>query len=146
MAREAAQTIIGNIGQVPEMKNKAGETPFCVFTVAVDRIPRKQGDKPPPLWYRVSLWGRNAETAVRLGYKGAPVYVAGDFDVSDWTDREGKPRYTLEVAGSKFQMLGESPTSQSAKVEEALVADRQTRPAAPAGAAAGSKKGLGEGY
>ncbi len=142
MARASKQTIIGNIGQLPEMKNKAGETAFCVFTVAVDRIPRKKGEKPPPLWYRVSLWGKLAETAAKLAYKGAPVFIEGDFDVSEWTDREGKARYTLEVAGRDFQLLGESPTSQSAKLDEAIAADRTTR--AGGGASSGSK--LGEGY
>jgi single-strand DNA-binding protein len=99
-------TIVGNVGMPPEWKHKEGQTPFCVFTVGVSRG-RRVGDRYETLWYRVTLWGKLAENAVKYLLKSQQVYVEGRLVVSDWTDREGRARYTHELAASDFQMLGD---------------------------------------
>jgi single-strand DNA-binding protein len=139
-ARLCKQEIIGNIGMVPEYKHKEGQTPFAVCTVGVDR-PGKHGqekEKRDPLWYRVMLFGHHATSAVKYGYKGQQVYVSGRFDVSDWTDRDGKARYTLELVADDFQMLGESPSALAERVDSAIAADRGARTGGDKG---GSKLG-----
>lgn len=149
-ARVSQVTLVGNIGAVPEFKNKENQVPFCVFTLAVDRPKPKAADakQPEPLWYRVSLWGSQAETAVKLSFKGMPVYVQGRLDVNEWKDRNGRDRYTLEVAGTDFQMLGESPTTQADKVDQAIQKDRQQRSSGGSATAttSGAGNGLGSGY
>jgi len=111
-------TLVGNIGVKPEYKNEQGQTPFCVFTMCVSRGLRK-GSEHEGLWYRVTLWGKLAEIAVKYGLKSQQVYVEGRLVVSEWTDREGRLRYTLEVQGSDFQMLGD-PMDALAKEAERL--------------------------
>jgi single-strand DNA-binding protein len=34
------------------------------------------------------------------------VYIEGRLHVEEWTDRDGKPRYTLEVHATDMQFLG----------------------------------------
>lgn len=119
MSASAANiNLVGNIGQPPEFKHKEGQTPFCVFTLAVNRV-RRRGDTedPKPVWYAITLWGQQAETAVRYGHKGQQVYVQGRQDVSEWVDRENRNRFTLEVAATDFQMLGESVFAESERLE-----------------------------
>jgi single-strand DNA-binding protein len=120
-------TIIGNIGAPPEWKHKEGQTAYCVFTVGVSRGLRKN-DKLDTLWYRVTLWGRLAEIAMQYGLKSQQVYVEGRMTLSEWVDNDGRIRYTLEIAGSEFQMTGD-PTHALLKEVECLdaQADNVTR-------------------
>lgn len=108
--------LIGNLGHPPEFKHKEGQTPFCVFQLAVDR-PKREGGNHEPLWFRVTLWGRQAEVAVQFGHKGMQVYVEGRLDVFEWTDNDARSHYRLEVDGSDFQMLGDSLFAQSERIE-----------------------------
>ena len=57
-------------------------------------------------WFRVTLWGRQAETASQYLTKGKPVYIEGRLRVEEWTDRDGKPRHTLEVHATDMQFIG----------------------------------------
>jgi single-strand DNA-binding protein len=57
-------------------------------------------------WFRVTLWGRQAETASQYLTKGRPLYVEGRLRVEEWTDRDGRSRYTLEVHATDMQFIG----------------------------------------
>jgi single stranded DNA-binding protein len=57
-------------------------------------------------WFRVTLWGRQAETASQYLTRGRPVYVEGRLRVEEWTDRDGKARHTLEVHATDMQFIG----------------------------------------
>src|SRR5947209_998316 len=111
-------TLIGNIGVAPEWKHQEGQTPYCVFTMAVSRAKRVGGELDKQ-WFRVTLFGKLADVAVRYGLRSQQVYVEGRLTVSEWTDRDGKPRYTLEVVGADFQMLGD-PMDALARESERL--------------------------
>jgi single-strand DNA-binding protein len=56
-------------------------------------------------WFRVSAWGKQAENVSRYLTKGRKVYVEGRLHVEEWTDREGKPRHSLEVNASEVQFI-----------------------------------------
>jgi single stranded DNA-binding protein len=117
-ARRCYLEIIGNVGVVPEFKHKDGQTPFAVCTVAVNRLPKK-GQKREPLWYRVILFGQQATAAVEKGYKGQQVFVAGEFDIDEYTPEGGDKRTTLELKAGDFQMLGEAPAQAGAEEDAA---------------------------
>src|SRR5437763_13048706 len=57
-------------------------------------------------WFRVTLWGRQAETASQYLQRGRPVYIEGRLRVEEWTDRDGKQRHTLEVHATDMQFIG----------------------------------------
>jgi single-strand DNA-binding protein len=57
-------------------------------------------------WFRVTLFGRQAETASQYLQKGRSVYIEGRLRVDEWTDRDGKARYTLEVVASDMHFIG----------------------------------------
>jgi single-strand DNA-binding protein len=57
-------------------------------------------------WFRVTLWGRQAEAASQYLTKGRPVYIEGRLRVEEWTDRDSKQRYTLEVHATEMQFIG----------------------------------------
>src|SRR5258706_14781506 len=57
-------------------------------------------------WFRVTLWGRQAETASQYLTRGRPVYIEGRLRVEEWTDRDRKPRHTFEVHATDMQFIG----------------------------------------
>jgi single-strand DNA-binding protein len=100
--------LVGNLGRDPELRYTPQGTPVCSFTVATNE---KRKDRTGEMqdfttWFRVTLWGRQAETASQYLTKGRPVYVEGRLRVEEWTDRENKSRYTLEVHATDMQFIG----------------------------------------
>ena len=100
-------TIVGNLGRDPELRYTPQGNAVCNFSMATNE---KRRDKSGELqdittWFRVTLWGRQAENASKYLQKGSPVYIEGRLRVDEWTDRDGKSRYTLEVNANDMQFL-----------------------------------------
>ena len=100
--------LVGNLGRDPELRYTPQGTPDCSFTLATnERRKDKTGEtQDQTTWFRVTLWGRQAETASQYLSKGRPVYVEGRLRVEEWTDREGRSRFTLEVHATDMQFIG----------------------------------------
>lgn len=108
--------LVGNLGRDPELRYTAQGTPVCSFTLATnERRKDKAGEMQDfTTWFRVTLWGRQAETASQYLIKGRPVYIEGRLRIEEWTDKEGRPRYTLEVHATDMQFIaGRSDETQS---------------------------------
>ena len=101
-------TLVGNLGRDPELRYTPQGTPVCSFSMATnERRKDKSGELQDLVtWFKVTLWGRQAETASQYLTKGRPVYIEGRLRVEEWTDRDGKPRHTLEVTATDMQFIG----------------------------------------
>jgi single-strand DNA-binding protein len=112
--------LVGNLGRDPELRYTPQGTPVCSFTMATnERRKDKTGEwQEQVTWFKVTLWGRQAETASQYLTKGRPVYIEGRLRVEEWTDRDGKPRHTLEVHATDMQFIGGQRTGE-APVEKA---------------------------
>ncbi len=104
--------IIGYLGRDPELRYTPQGTPVCDFSIATtERRKDKSGEyQDNTTWFRVSLFGRQAELASQYLTKGRQVYVEGNLSQRDWTDKEGATRSSLEVRGTDIQFL--SPASE----------------------------------
>ena len=120
--------LVGNLGRDPELRYTAQGTPVCSFSMATnERRKDKSGEmQDQTTWFRVTLWGRQAETASQYLTKGRPVYIEGRLRVEEWTDRDGKPRHTLEVHATDMQFIG------GARSEEPLAEKAAAAGAGPA--------------
>jgi single-strand DNA-binding protein len=100
--------LVGNLGRDPELRYTPQGTPVCSFSMATnERRKDKTGEmQDQTTWFKVTLWGRQAETASQYLTKGKPVYIEGRLRVEEWTDRDGKPRHTLEVNATDMQFIG----------------------------------------
>lgn len=117
--------IIGNLGRDPDLRYTPQGTPVCTFPVATSEK-KKRGDDTEEIttWFRVTAWGRQAENSSQYLTKGKPVYIEGRLRLSEYEDREGKKRHSLEVTASEIHYL---PTgnSDSYDARTARDADRQ---------------------
>ncbi|HZI19733.1 MAG TPA: single-stranded DNA-binding protein [Pyrinomonadaceae bacterium] len=100
--------LVGNLGRDPELRYTPQGTPVCSFSMATnERRKDKAGDfNDVTTWFRVTLWGRQAETAQQYLTKGRPVYIEGRLRVEEYTDKEGKQRHSLEVNATDMQFIG----------------------------------------
>jgi single-strand DNA-binding protein len=116
--------LVGNLGRDPELRYTPQGTPVCSFSMATnERRKDKTGEmQDQTTWFRVTLWGRQAETASQYLTKGKPVYIEGRLRVEEWTDRDGKPRHTLEVNATDMQFIGGARGEQEPPMERAAAA------------------------
>lgn len=103
-------TIVGNLGKDPELRYTPQGNAVCNFSVATNEKRRdRSGDlQDVTTWFRITLWGKQAENASKYLTKGSPVYIEGRLKVEEWADRDGKNRFTLDVQATDMQFLGNS--------------------------------------
>jgi single-strand DNA-binding protein len=116
--------LVGNLGRDPELRYTPQGTPVCSFSMATNE---KRKDKTGEMqdqttWFKVTLWNRQAETAAQYLTKGKQVYIEGRLRVEEWTDRDGKPRQTLEVQATEMHFIGGSRGEGEAPMERAASA------------------------
>ena len=101
--------LVGNLGRDPELRYTPQGTPVCSFSLATNerRKDRNTGENNDiTTWFRVTLWGRQAETASQYLQRGRPVYIEGRLRVEEYTDRDGNKRHSLEVNATDMQFIG----------------------------------------
>jgi single-strand DNA-binding protein len=101
-------TIVGYLGRDPEIRYTPQGTPVCNFSVATtERRKDRAGEfQDVTTWFRVTVWGKQAETANQYLAKGRQVYIEGRLRQDEFTDRDGNKRTTLEVNATDVQFLG----------------------------------------
>lgn len=100
--------LIGNLGKAPELRYTPDGNAVCSFSLATNE---KRKDKSGQLqdittWFKVTLWRKQAENASKYLTKGSPVYIEGRLNIEEWTDKDGKNRYTLDVQATDMQFIG----------------------------------------
>ncbi len=101
-------SLIGNVGRDPEVKDYQGNK-VASFSLAVnEKMTRNEGypAEEKVLWFRVTFWGNTADIVEKFVKKGSQVYIDGKLSTSEYADREGKSRTSLEVRGQTLTLLG----------------------------------------
>lgn len=102
-------TIVGNLGQDPEVKYMPSGGAVANISVATSESWKdKQTGQPQERveWHRIVFFNRLAEIAGEYLKKGSQVYVEGSIRTRKWQDQSGQDRYTTEIVGNEMQMLG----------------------------------------
>ena len=109
--------IIGRLGKDPEMRFTPNGQAVTSFSVATDRQYTDQAGKlvKETVWFRVSAWGKLAETCNNYLQKGKMVMVEGRLTVDPktggpriWAGQDGTARASLEVTASTVKFLSPS--------------------------------------
>jgi single-strand DNA-binding protein len=100
--------IVGYLGRDPELRYTPDGTPVCNFSVATtERKKDKSGEfHDVTTWFRVVLWRRQAEIAAQYLAKGRQVYIEGKLSQTEYQDRDGVTRTSLEVQGNDVHFIG----------------------------------------
>ena len=108
--------IVGNLGRDPEMRYMPDGQAVTNLSVATNRKWTNQATGEPQeevTWFRVSVWGPQAEAANEYLTKGRQVLVEGrikpDPDTGGprlWTRQDGTVGSSFEIVASRVQFLG----------------------------------------
>lgn len=91
-------------GSAELKKTQSGQS-SSQFSLAVDR-PKRNGEKQDPLWVRVTLWGKLAETVSQFISKGKQLTVSGSVDLRSYELQSGEKRTDLTLNADKLTLLG----------------------------------------
>ena len=109
-------TIVGNLGQDPEVKYMPSGGAVTNISVATSESWKdKQTGQPQERteWHRIVFFNRLAEIAGEYLKKGSQVYLEGSLRTRKWQDQSGQDRYTTEIVASEMQMLGSKGSQEN---------------------------------
>jgi single-strand DNA-binding protein len=99
--------IVGNLGRAPEVRYTQGGMAICSLSVAVtEKVKDGNGWKDATEWFRVVLFGKQAESAGQYLDKGRQVFVEGRLQTKKYLDKDGAEKTSTEVVGHTVQFLG----------------------------------------
>lgn len=101
-------TVVGNLGNAPELRVTQSGQSVCNFSLAVNRYWNDaSGQRQEQVtWWRIAVWGKMAEACNTYLAKGSKVLVAGDqVQARPWTDNAGEARASLELTARNVQFL-----------------------------------------
>src|SRR5215212_4440760 len=107
-------TLIGNLGNDPDMRYAASVSPLLRFNVASNyRTRTPEGEwQDKTEWVRVTVMGQRAESLAQYLKKGSRVYVDGRLEARPWTDQHGQVRAGLEVVTNEVQLMSAQRTDR----------------------------------
>jgi len=101
-------TLIGNVGRDPEVRQLSPDRKVVNFSIAVnDAYTDRSGVRHEKTeWFRIEFWNQKADIIEKYVRKGTQIFVEGKLSVRTYTDKDGKERYSLDVLGNDFTLLG----------------------------------------
>lgn len=103
-------TFTGRVGRDPERSMTSGDKPQIRFSVAVKKWGKVRGEES--MWISCVAFGTAVEPIDKGVEQGDLIGISGDFWLSEWKDKEGKLRTTLEVMVGSFQVLAKKKQRQ----------------------------------
>lgn len=115
--------IVGNLGGDPDMRYMPDGQAVTSFSVACNRRWTDRNTNQPQeevTWFRVSVWGAQAEAANQYLRKGRQVLIEGRLRPDPntggprlWTRNDGSMAASFEVVADRVQFLGSNGNDNS---------------------------------
>ncbi len=104
--------LVGRLTAKPELRYTNSNIPYTRFSVAVDGIPSNNGERRTDFINTVA-WRKQAENVCQYLDKGSLVSVEGRLQTSNYTDKDGNKRYSMDVQADSIRFLESRAQSQN---------------------------------
>ena len=137
-------TLIGNLGNDPEVRSTTGGNRVATFSLATSRSWNDaSGNKQEKTeWHRCVVWNTKnsqlADIVEKYVKKGDKLYVEGRIEYRQWQDKENQTRYSTEINVRELIMLGGGRGSSGGDYDAESNGASRARASATAKAKAGS--------
>ena len=133
-------TIIGNLGNDPEMRYTPSGQAVCNYSVATNKSYTNQDGVKVTIttWFRVSTWGKRAEIDNQYLKKGNKVFVEGELNPDKdtggpklWQRQDGSMAASYEITGRNIVFLtsrGEAGEEYQAPADSFSAPTQNTEP------------------
>ena len=109
-------TLIGRVGNDPELRSTPSGVTVCSFSVAVSSQKKEQ-----TTWYRINAWRQLGEVCARYLSKGKLVAVAGELETRPYTAKDGTTRMSLDVQADAVEFLSPRTEKHDEPKEDAVM-------------------------
>ncbi len=105
-------TLIGNLGNDPEVRSTTGGNRVATFSLATSRSwnDAAGAKQEKTEWHRCVVWNTKtsqlADIVEKYVKKGDKLYVEGRIEYRQWQDKDGQTRYSTEINVRELIMLG----------------------------------------
>ena len=138
-------TLIGNLGNDPEVRSTTGGNRVATFSLATSRSWNDaSGTKQEKTeWHRCVVWNTKssqlADIVEKYVKKGDKLYVEGRIEYRQWQDKDGQTRYSTEINVRELIMLGggSGGSRSGGELDSESANGARARAASPAKAKAG---------
>ena len=99
--------LIGNLGRDPEVRRTGNGDPVVSFSIATteswrDKATGERKDRTE--WHNIVIFNENlCKVAEQYCKKGSKIYIEGQLQTREFTDKEGHQRKTTDVVLTKFR-------------------------------------------
>jgi single-strand DNA-binding protein len=126
--------LVGNLGKDPEMRYTPGGQPVTSFSVASNRKYTDSGGQQveETIWFRISVWGKQAEACKQYLAKGRQVLVEGRLVCDRQTGGPRLYKRTSGDMGASFEINAETVRFLGQRQEGAAPEGEPGAAAAPA--------------
>jgi single-strand DNA-binding protein len=111
--------LVGRLGREPELRTTPDGKAVCNLNIATDD---GFGDKKKTVWFRVTVWDKQAENVNQYLHKGSQVLVEGRLNAGD----NGTPRvYERQdgTHGASYEVTAQTVRFLGGKTEQAETED-----------------------
>lgn len=123
-------TLLGNVGQAPEIRDGAGGAKFATFSLATtDKgYTKRDGTQVPERteWHKIVANGSVVQVIERYVTAGTKLYIEGKLRTRKYTARDNTERTVTEIYLDNMELLGK-PQEQNPNVPFANQQNYQQR-------------------
>ena len=115
-------TLVGNLGRDPEMRYTPSGQAVTNLSIATNYVyTNNNGERvKETTWFRVSVWGKQAEACNQYLRSGSQVLVEGRMNQDKatgspriWTANDGTPKASYEITASEVKFLNSRSGNQT---------------------------------
>jgi len=120
-------TLIGNVGQDPEVRFTPNGDQVANFSIATTESWTKDGQKQEKTeWHRLVAFRKLAEIIGTYVKKGSKLYIEGKLQTRSWEDKDGQKKYTTEIVANEMLMLDSKGENQGQQQSQPAQQEQQS--------------------
>lgn len=102
---------LGRLTKDIELKSSTSGTSYLSNSVACDR---KYGEKKTD-FFNIKAFGKTAEAMDKFLHKGSKIFVEGDLQIDEYTDKTGNKRQTISIVVTSWEFAESKGESKEEK-------------------------------
>jgi len=109
--------LVGHLGKDPDFRKLTNDVTVVTFPLATENLISKSGTMVEETeWHNIVLWRDLGDIAAKLLTKGKLIYLEGKIQTRSF-ERDGIKRYSTEIIGNYFQILGARASANTNNVQ-----------------------------
>lgn len=106
--------VSGNLVREPELKTVSTGSSVATFSIGVNSTWKSSsGEKKKNTnYFRILVWGAQAEACAKYLDKGRPVLIEGRLEVKSYKNKENEQKYLTQIIGEQVTFLPSAKLAQ----------------------------------